>query len=349
MNRPKIILIFLFWVLFGFLSTFFAEALSGSAPDFFFTSFGYFGIFPIYALHSLLLASLVIGRQKPFSLRTLYLTSLLFGMYEAYITKVLWEPPWNANAFRIANVAVVETNLLVFFWHSIFSFILPLFWIEGLALSTHQLSTLLPEKWRKRLVSFRGAGLTGMLGGILAGSSIGNPDDAIVIMLANCLIISLMFAMWKLITRKRSYKLANLLPRKGSAIVLGILLAIDYLIFGLQLRREVQPGFIGQAAVLVLYAAIGLSIFLSMRKDQRQLEQQHNSPARSYTWKHWLIFCLSLCVSTVLVNLIPANFKELITGAILLIATGSGIILLAVSIIYLFRTKPSTRKKIFDL
>ena len=58
--------------------------------------------------------------EKPFSLRTLYFVSLLFGMYEAYITKVLWSPPWNPGSLRIAGIALAETTLLVFFWHAVF-------------------------------------------------------------------------------------------------------------------------------------------------------------------------------------------------------------------------------------
>jgi hypothetical protein len=340
MKQPKKISKLVFWLILGFLSTFFAEALSGSAPDFFLTGFGYFGIFPIYALHSLLLAALVISRRKPFSLRTLYLTSLLFGMYEAYITKVLWPPPWNDNALRIANVAITETGLLVLFWHSIFSFMLPLFWIEGLTLSSNQLGKLLPVKWQGRLISYRGAGLTGILGGILSGSAIGNPDEAVFLMLANCLIMSLMLTLGKLAMRKNTFDLADLLPHKSGAILLGILLVIDYLIFGLQLRREVHPGITGQAAILILYALIGLSIHLSMHKDDRQagqLELEQMTDAPGYTFKHWLVLCLSICVSALVINFIPQEIQDLLVGVILLLAALSGVLFLILSLLHLFK------------
>lgn len=345
MKQPKKITRLVFWLLLGFLSTFFAEALSGSAPDFLITGFGYFGIFPIYALHSLLLAALVISRRKPFSLRTLYLTSLLFGMYEAYITKVLWQPPWNENALHIANVAIAETGLLVLFWHSIFSFILPLFWIEGIALKSNQLGALLPENWRGRLIGYRGAILTGIIGGILSGSAIGNPDDAVFLMLANCLAMSLIMALWRLVNRKDAFDLADLLPHKSGAILLGILLVIDYLIFGLQLRREVHPGILGQAAILVLYALIGLSIHLSMRKDNRQagqfeIEQMTATPG--YTFRHWLVLCLSICASALVINFIPNDIQDVMVGIILLLATVSGVLFLIFSLSSLFRKKTIT-------
>jgi len=78
-----------FWVVLGILSTYFAEVLSGSQPFVFFIEFGYVGIIPLYALHTLVLSALAIRPKRPFSIRTLYLFSNLFGMYEAYITKVL--------------------------------------------------------------------------------------------------------------------------------------------------------------------------------------------------------------------------------------------------------------------
>ena len=64
MPKPKLLQKVFFWIVLGFLSTFFAETFSGSSPDFLFKTFGYFGIIPIYLLHSALLAALVMQRGK---------------------------------------------------------------------------------------------------------------------------------------------------------------------------------------------------------------------------------------------------------------------------------------------
>jgi len=331
MHQPKPGTKVLFWILLGFLSTFFAEVLSGSQPTFLFQGFGYYGIFPIYALHSLLLAALVIGRGKPFSLRTLYFTSLLFGMYEAYITKVLWEPSWNSGAFKIANIAVFETLLLVLFWHAVISFIIPLFWAEGLVSSSHHLTSILPTKWRTRLISFRGAAWVGVLGGIIVGNVLNSVSEALLVTLVDCLIISLMIALWKWFTRKRDYGLRDLLPRKGGLVILIVLLIVDYLTFGLGLRREVHPGVVGQIAILVLYAAIISLIILSMRKDRRMsdgLDQQPESEGGNLNFKHWLVFCVCLVMAAVLVNFIPADFQSLLAGIVMIACVGLGILFL---------------------
>ena len=332
MNQPTKTLRFVFWILLGFLSTFFAEALSGASPDFFFKDFGYIGIFPIYALHSLLLAALVIRKDGRFSLRTLYLVGLLFGMYEAYITKVLWQPPWSTNTFRVAGLAVFETLMLVFNWHAFFSFILPLFWIEGLLLGSNHLAGRLPGKWHKRLISFRGAGLTGLIGGILCGYALPGPVDALRLILADCLIITCLLAFWKGITHGKRFDLADLLPHRWSVVVLGILLFIDYLALGLTLNRDVHPGLVGHAAVLALYGGFGLLICFSMRRDRKDKEaldvplETESEEAKGYTFKHWLVFCLVLCAAAFLINLLPPDFQNLVAGLGLLATTITGVI-----------------------
>lgn len=342
MKQPGKLLHLLFWIILGFLSTFFAEALSGSMPEFFFTPFGYYGTFLLYALHILIIAALAIARRKPFSLRTLFFASLLFGMYEAYITKVLWLPPWNEEAGKIANVAIFEVLLLVSNWHSFFSFLLPLFWAESLMLTSGHLTRLLPEKWRKRLISFPAAIITGLIGGFLSGNALETVENAFILMLANCLIISLMLGFWKLITRNRTLDLVEMLPRGLSAVILGILLVADYLVLGLNLNRHVKPGLTGHLAILLLYAVIGLLIFFSMRKDQQEYEEEVEPEAyqyRKYTYKHWLVFCLSILAGTILINLIPQDFQDLVMGFILFTTTGIGIIVLIISIRSLLRKK----------
>jgi hypothetical protein len=339
MLKPKLLHKIFFWIVLGFLSTFFSETFSGSAPDFLFKAFGYFGIIPIYLLHSVLLAAILIGREKPFSLRSLYFVSLLFGMYEAYITKVLWSPTWNAGFWHIAGMAVAETSLLVFFWHAVFSFLLPLFWLESLAMPAPYLPALLSEKWRARLVGLRGAILTGLVGGILAGSAIANPPQAFVILLADSLVLSLLVFLFRRINRETGYSLKDFLPRRGEVIALAALLIVVYLLFGLFLRREVHPGVVGHAAVLVMYAGILMLIFLSMRKDRSLPEVSDHAPAASpgYTPRLWVALCASLTLSGTLVGFLPADLRSLLAGFIYLACTGTGVMLFFVGLDSLFK------------
>lgn len=78
----------LFCIILGCLSCFFAEVVSGSYPYPFTTPWGLLSVFPLYTLHTLVLASLVYRRGRP-RFSTLYQAGCVFGMYEAYVTKVL--------------------------------------------------------------------------------------------------------------------------------------------------------------------------------------------------------------------------------------------------------------------
>src|SRR5512138_349608 len=117
----------LFWLILGALSTFFAEVVCGSAPFALVDGGGLLLVLPLYGLHTLVLGTLVLGRPGRVSFGALFLAGVLFGLYEGYITKVLWNPPWDAEAFRLGGVAVLSTLMLALFWHPFMAFIVPLF------------------------------------------------------------------------------------------------------------------------------------------------------------------------------------------------------------------------------
>ena len=84
----------LFWIILAALSTFFAEVFSGSDMFPFFHPWGLLVVVPLYGLHIILLSSLVYRAGKP-RFASLVFAGMLFGLYEAYLTKVLWAPPWG--------------------------------------------------------------------------------------------------------------------------------------------------------------------------------------------------------------------------------------------------------------
>jgi len=77
-------------------------------PVAFFNAWGILVVFPLYTLHTLVLAFLFF-RRKQISLPVLFLAGMLFGLYEAYITKVLWNPTWGDAHIMVAGLAVVQT------------------------------------------------------------------------------------------------------------------------------------------------------------------------------------------------------------------------------------------------
>ncbi len=55
---------------------------------------GWIMLVPLYGLHALLGGWLVM-RASRVTWPVVYLPGVLFGLYEAYITKVLWDPTWS--------------------------------------------------------------------------------------------------------------------------------------------------------------------------------------------------------------------------------------------------------------
>ena len=108
---------------------YFAEVVSGSDMYPFFNVVSYLLVLPLYTLHTLVLLYIVFnyGRGEMY---VLFPAGAIFGLYEAYITKVLWNPTWSEAEFKIVGVAVIEAMVLVLFWHAFLAFILPLFLAE---------------------------------------------------------------------------------------------------------------------------------------------------------------------------------------------------------------------------
>ena len=129
-------------VLLGLLSMLFAEIFSGASQLWFINPFGVLYTLPLYMIHTVFFLSLAIKYKKK-SIRQLYWFGVLFGLYEAVITKVLWQGYMNETGpalGRILGVAGIEFPILVFFWHPIFSFILPILTyqiLSGHAMNDH--------------------------------------------------------------------------------------------------------------------------------------------------------------------------------------------------------------------
>lgn len=127
----KIVLI----ILAGLLSMFFAEVFSGSSPLWFLSPWGVIVTLPLYLGHLLLFVNLAMIFRRT-SLTSLYLWGAFFGLYESWITKVLWAgyPSASAPLFgTFLGLGIYETLVLVFFWHPVVSFMMPILTYEALS------------------------------------------------------------------------------------------------------------------------------------------------------------------------------------------------------------------------
>ncbi len=244
----------LFWILLGSLSVVFAEIAAGSSPFPFFDLWGLLVVFPLYSLHILVLSYVVFRMGKP-TLRNLFLAGAVFGLYEAYITKVLWTG-WSGSGLSFFGVQVVETAVLVFFWHPFMAFILPVV-VAGRLTSGG--GAILPPVARRILDSgaFWAAaavllGLEHALNSSLAAS--------ILSPLSGFIVLAVLISLWKM-SGGSGYRMADLLPDKKWFIALLCMLALLYLAGGILIRSDAIPGLASQAAIWTMYAVfLGLLV-----------------------------------------------------------------------------------------
>ena len=102
-------------LLLGTLSMFFGEVFAGSSQTWFVHGWSLLVTFPLYLSHTLffLILSFRFGKT---SLRQLYFFGVLFGLYEAFITKVLWAGymgETGPNMGTILGVGVSDSSTFI--------------------------------------------------------------------------------------------------------------------------------------------------------------------------------------------------------------------------------------------
>lgn len=113
----------------------FAEVFSGASTLWFVTPWGLLITLPLYLGHALFFLNLAVITKRT-SPHHLYFFGILFGLYEALITKVLWfgYPNSTESMFGLfQGIAWGEFATVVLFWHPIMSFLIPIFMYELLS------------------------------------------------------------------------------------------------------------------------------------------------------------------------------------------------------------------------
>ena len=134
----------IYFLLIGCLSMLYAELFSGASQLWFFNVWSLLVTFPLYMVHVLFFFNLAL-RMKKTSPVHLYLFGVLFGMYESWITQVLWIG-YSAEGPMVGTflgIGIGEFLALVFFWHPILSFMLPILVFQLLILSVESETPLI--------------------------------------------------------------------------------------------------------------------------------------------------------------------------------------------------------------
>ena len=306
----------LFWIILGAFSTFFAEVIAGSTPFPFFVPWGILIVFPLYFLHTLFFFSIVFSYGKP-TLGSLYAAGLLFGMYEAYLTKVVWTS-YSADGpmLSIGGIAIFETLLLVLFWHSILAFMLPLLIGETYLTKSNEIAGLLPEWVRKR-----GRLLFILLliwGGLF--TSVNSPSLPISILstFSSGVVLLLLMVLWKK-TGGDNYSMRELLPGRKACKVITIFLILMYVGYSRLLHWDKLPGFGPQLIVWTIYAAF---IWLLINNIRKSRQEKIAATTVSFSWKTTVLFLLLFVFSAVIGEVLHIVIVLILFSFLLIIFPG---------------------------
>lgn len=253
------------WLLLACTSVWLAEVSATSSRFPFVTLAGWVMLVPLYGLHALL-GGWLVTRARRVTWPIVYLPGVLFGLYEAYITKVLWDPTWSKADWhwQAGGIYLAQTAILVLFWHPVFAFILPLTLVERAATGSSEILAVLPRPLRWLTGTRWGLVVLGVLAGTY--SSIGATWPTALGSAATS--AGLVLVLREVVVRVGpAPSLRAVLPSNRQAAGLAVLLVLGYLVLGFGLRRgSLPPIWPGQVTVWVMYAVVAGLFVMAVRR-----------------------------------------------------------------------------------
>jgi hypothetical protein len=250
-----------FWIVLGALSTYFAESVAGSTLFPFTTGNGLLLVFPVYCLHVVVLAAIVFRFGQP-RFDTLYIAGTIFGMYEAYITKVLWTSSSpDGPLATLGGVSVLDFLVVVLFWHPLMGFVLPV------TLGERLLTASRTVRFSRFPGSARGWLIIGTLCGANQGMHSPSPFHSLA---AGGISLAVLVGLTKLWKRGEgsNFEFQDLLPSAAQMKALCGILLVLYAIFTFRFRPEKLPGAGPQFTILGTYAVLISLLVFHLRKNR---------------------------------------------------------------------------------
>ena len=318
-NSPALAIKIIFWLLLGVLSVIFAEVTCASSPYPFFDGWGLLVVMPLYTLHTLFLAGLIF-KKKQVSLSILFLAGIIFGLYEALITKVIWNPTWGDTATSLGGVAWLQTSVLVFYWHPWYAFIFPLLFGEALFTNSIEVHNVLPA-WLTGKNKMVWVILLAVLCGINQGANGAFYKNILLSTVEALGVFLILSGLWYWVIKNKKYRMRDLLPRSSELIWVGVLLIILYGSSLFLIRPEALPHKI------LPYAIIGGLYFITISILVKNLQKAHNSniPPRIHPMNHFIknisVFVLVYLCSSYVFLQFPS-----IAGILIILSWSLGII-----------------------
>jgi hypothetical protein len=342
MNQPSSRRKLAFWIFVGMFSVVFVEVPAGSTMFPFWTIWGLLVVLPLYLLHSVFFAGLVF-RFGRLCFWPLFAAGMLYGMYEAYITKVLWTSFRPEGPFlTVTGVAFFETILLVFFLHPLLAFVVPLLFTELLCTSSSEIAEGLPGSIQRAIRKHPARWIGGLMAFLGIMQFINSPSVAKSLLsgAGNSLIIGLALFWWRR-SGGATYSLRELLPGDRGMKIFGLLLFIWYVFWGIAIKPKSIPGVLhGQLTVWVLYVVLILVFIASLSRSRREPTApvaSFSGPPFPFSWRGFVLACAVATSVTTICRLLLFPLAWLQVVSLFTFYVVAGLLLFAGSIRYSLR------------
>lgn len=257
-----------FWALLTALSVLFVEVVTNSAPFAFFDPWGLLVTCPLYGLHVLVLARIVFLAPRV-RLPLLFTAGAILGLYEAYITKVLWDPTWGWRLWTVGGVHVFQTALLLLDAHPFMAFLLPLAVAEIFFTSSREIQAGLPSRLSRALETDQGRRRAMVALALYFGAYhalAAPPALAAVSAAAGTAVVLALGWLWRRSCAGAAPTLRGLLPSGRQTGALVAWLALYYVLTGVFLRPQSMPRTaMPHLMILALYAVLFALLWLGLR------------------------------------------------------------------------------------
>ncbi|MCY3414484.1 MAG: hypothetical protein INQ03_22745 [Candidatus Heimdallarchaeota archaeon] len=269
---------------FGFLAFTIVEILAGSSPNWIIQPWTYFVTIPLYTLHFLFFISLAIRYQKT-TLKELYLFGIIIGLYETWITKVIWSGYGHDGNFALGSVlgmGIQETLLLTLFWHPLLAFVFPLVIINSYLYNVES-SHLFPDLYwlttdQKNAKLLRYSIF--IFGVLILAANGGNPITVLITAVPNLILLYLGKRL--LFKEQGTEALEEALYSRGMSFkVISFLLAFLYIVTFIFIFPEHIPGY---TTILVTIAYYLVFIYFLVKAKPYEGHQMYETKINWFKW-----------------------------------------------------------------
>jgi len=242
MTQPSVAHRIFFAFFLATLSMVIPEVITMNDPIPWIHPMGYILGYPVYGLHILVLGGLMYRYGRVGVVRIMAYGGL-FGLYEGYLIKQLWNPNWGTElTAQVGGVRVVQTLMLVFFVHPVLAFLVPLLIAELFLTRPGAVRRALPFQ-RSRIGVFATVICLAVWLGLIIGSNLSARGGraAFAAPVISIAVVGTLGVIWLWVFNVNRFDIGVLMPRGAGLWVLAGLLLLEYLVYSGYVRPEAMP------------------------------------------------------------------------------------------------------------